>query len=115
MWTSQNHGYSPLGRPCATGRGISTGSSGASLGSQSSSFPPGCVGPFAARQPHGELVPEPEDRVDGPAGLDPAERKVGPVGELLGEEPPNERLVEVELVGVHPRHGCYAGGSSTAG
>src|SRR2546421_413121 len=45
VWISQNHGYSALGRPCATGTGIATGSAGASLGSQSSSLLPGAVGP----------------------------------------------------------------------
>ena len=59
--------------------------------------------PLAARKPHRELVAEPKDRVDGAAGLDPMQRQVGPLGELLLEQPAHERLVELELVAVHPR------------
>src|SRR5207248_11628117 len=47
---------------------------------------------------------EPEDRVDGAARLDPVERQAGPLRELLPEQAAHEPLVEVELVGVHPRH-----------
>ena len=42
--------------------------------------------------------------MDGPGGLDPLERQVGPLGELLGEQAAHERLVDLELVGVHTGH-----------
>jgi len=49
---------------------------------------------------------------DGPPtaariGRDSAERQVGPLRELVGEEPMHERLVDLKLVGVHPRRHAY--------
>jgi len=102
--TSQNHGYARLGRPCATGTGISSGSCAASFGSQSSLLLAASAPSLPPRESHRPLVAEAEDRVDRPRRLDPAEPQVGPLGKLLGEQPPDERLVDLELIGVHPRH-----------
>ena len=60
--------------------------------------------PAAAGEAHAELVAEPEDRVDGAARFDPPQRQSGPFGELLGQESPDECLVELELVLVHLHH-----------
>src|SRR5207253_721415 len=55
-------------------------------------------------EPNRELVAEAEDRVDRAARLDPAQRQVAPLRELLGDETPHERLLELELVLVHAPH-----------
>jgi hypothetical protein len=61
-------------------------------------------GAVAARDPHRELLAEPVDDVDR-AVAGALERQVRPARELLGEERPDERLVDVELVGMdaHPK------------
>ncbi len=60
---------------------------------------------MAARNAHRELVAESEDRVVRAARLDPAQRQARPLGELVGQKPAHERLVDVELVDMHPgRH-----------
>jgi hypothetical protein len=40
----------------------------------------------------------------GARRLDAGERQVGPFGELVAKHPANERLVDLKLVDVHPRH-----------
>src|SRR5262249_41878808 len=56
------------------------------------------------RQPEGERVAVPEDRVDRAVGSHSPQRQSAPLRELLDEQAPNELLAELELVFVHPRH-----------
>ena len=55
-----------------------------------------------ARESHDHVVAQPIQRVVGPTRRDAFEGKVGPLRELPGEQPPDERLVGVDLVDVHP-------------
>ena len=57
------------------------------------------LGPVAPRQPQRELVAEAVDDVDRPVAR-ALERQVGPVRELLDDELPDERVVDVELIRV---------------
>ena len=55
--------------------------------------------PVAPRQPQRELVAEAVDDVDRPVAR-ALERQLGPVRELLDDELPDERVVDVELIRV---------------
>ncbi len=59
--------------------------------------------PVTARQPHGELGPEPKDRVVGAGRLDAEQRQPGPHRELLFDQGADERFAKLELVCVHLR------------
>src|SRR5207247_2401962 len=54
---------------------------------------------------HGQLVPEPVDRVVGPEEGNGRDREAGPVRKLPGDQPSDEGDVDVHLVGVHPARG----------
>src|SRR5262249_1837113 len=49
--------------------------------------------PLATGEPNREPIAEPKNGIDGAAGLDSAERQVGPLRELAGDEAMRERLV----------------------
>ena len=100
--TSQNQ-VASVGRPCATGTGISSEQRREPrkpvefLGARPRRAVP-------AREPNRPVVTEAKDRVVGPRGLDPTERQVSPLPELLAHQPAHERLVDIELVCVHRGH-----------
>jgi hypothetical protein len=50
------------------------------------------------------VIAETEDRVDRAIGLHAAEGQVGPLGELLGDKPPDEGDIDLKLIRVHPVH-----------
>ena len=57
------------------------------------------------REAYRQVVAESEDRVIGAPCLDARERKVRELRELRREETKYERVVDVDLVAVHPRDG----------
>jgi hypothetical protein len=71
---------------------------------------PDLMGPAGQpRQPYDHLVAQPVHRVVGPGGLDPPDRELSPLGELVRHQAFDQRRVDVELVGVHfgrGRHGA---------
>lgn len=54
-----------------------------------------------ARESYGQLVAEPKDRVVRPRGPNALEWKVLPLRELCVEQTPDERNIDLHLVGVH--------------
>jgi hypothetical protein len=59
--------------------------------------------PLPTWEPQRELIAEAEDRVDGPGGLDPPQRQVGLLRELVDKQPTHKRVVDFDLVEMHPR------------
>ena len=84
---------------------MSTGSKGASVGSQVELLSARLGWPLTTGEPQRQVITEAEDRIDRAGWLDAAKRQLGPFGELFAEEATNERLVEIELVDVHACHG----------
>src|SRR5262249_54733109 len=68
-----------------------------------------CLGVDAACKPLSEresahhLLADPEDRVDGPGRLDTTHRQVCPFRELVGEEAPDQRDGDFDLIVMHLR------------
>ena len=59
-------------------------------------------GPLDPRQPDRQVLAEPVDRMVGAGRGDAGDRQVGPVRELVAEEPSYEVGVRGHLIGMHP-------------
>src|SRR4051812_42892992 len=58
-------------------------------------------GPSDARQSSSQVITEPVDVMIGSVRRDRIDLQIGPLWELRGEQPADERYVGVHLVGVH--------------
>ena len=82
-------------------------SSGASLGNQSNSLLPGFVGPLRRGSRTESSSPSRKIALTVPLGATGRSGEAGPLRELVGKESMHERLIDLKLVGVHPRRHAH--------